>query len=232
MIIPASPEIITAILSNYHKITTYLQEIAKTSNYPVTDLMIVTKNQPENYIIPLLEAGHRFFGENRVQEAVQKWPTFKKMYPDIRLHLIGPLQRNKVHDALELFDNIETIDREKLIDSIMLHLQEKEVTSKQFIIQVNIGQELQKSGVLPIDLPKLIDFAQKIGLPIQGLMCIPPVGMDPTPYFKRLKELSIEHNLPKLSMGMSNDYPLAIALGSSWVRVGSDIFNTLQKEKK
>lgn len=227
MINPASPEIITAILSNYHKITTHLQELSKTSNHPPADLMVVTKNQPAEYVIPLLEAGHRFFGENRVQEATLKWPNLKKKYPDIRLHLIGPLQRNKVNNALNLFDGIEIIDQKKLIDSIVEQLQWAEATPKQFLVQVNIGQEPQKSGVLPEDLSKLLDYAHENSLPVKGLMCIPPAGEDPTLFFKQFKQLAIKHNLLQLSMGMSDDYPIAVALGSSWIRVGSSIFNPL-----
>lgn len=228
---PPSYENSSTILSNYHRIITNLSEIAKSIGLPPTQLMVVTKNQPIEKIIPLLEAGHRFFGENRVQEALLKWPGLKKKYPDCRLHLIGPLQRNKITDALHLFDGIESIDRENLVDSLAGRLQQFSATgiptTQQFLIQINVGQEPQKSGVLPEDFPKLYQYAIERALPINGLMCIPPADQDPTPYFTAFKELAKKYQLTKVSMGMSNDYPLAASLGASWARVGSRIFETL-----
>lgn len=228
---PSSDKYSSTILSNYHRIITNLSEIAKSTGLPPTQLMVVTKNQPIDKIIPLLEAGHRFFGENRVQEALLKWPGLKKKYPDCRLHLIGPLQRNKIKDALNLFDGIESIDRANLVDSITERLKWFEATgipiTQQFLIQVNVGREPQKSGVLPKDFPKLCQYAIERALPIKGLMSIPPADQDPIPYFTALKELAKKYQLTKVSMGMSNDYPLAAFLGASWVRVGTGIFETI-----
>ncbi len=215
---PNSP---STILSNFHKIKAELDD--------KTDLMVVTKNQPVENIIPILEAGHRFFGENRVQEALQKWIILKEQYANIRLHLIGPLQRNKVKDALVVFDGIETIDRASLIDAIVNHCLKDEdddfILTKQFLIQVNTGNEPQKSGVSSSDARQLLNHCYGKSLPVEGVMCIPPINEDPELHFRALKDLATELNLAVTSMGMSSDYPLAAALGASWVRVGSAIFN-------
>lgn len=188
-------------------------------------LMVVTKNQPVEAILPLLEVGHLLFGENRVQEALKKWPPLKGHYPQTRLHLIGPLQRNKVPDALKLFDTIETLDRVSLIETIAEYREKHPSSSKtNFLIQVNVGNEPQKSGVALDDFQELYEACQNAHLPVRGLMCIPPQQESPTPYFKLLKELTNAYNLPILSMGMSNDYREAIHEGASWVRIGSAIF--------
>lgn len=188
--------------------------------------MVVSKNQPIDQILPLLEAGHRLFGENRVQEAMQKWPSLKERFPDIRLHLIGPLQRNKIKQALGLFTMIETLDRLPLIDSICNHLNLKTSSCPPFLIQMNEAREPQKSGIWPENLQTFFKKCQENSLSIQGFMCIPPHGEDPTPYFKQMHDWREEYNLPFLSMGMSDDYLQAIPYGSSWVRLGTAIFGS------
>lgn len=219
-------------LTSYHRLLASIREEANLcrSSQGVEEnvfpqLMVVTKNQPVEAIIPLLEAGHLLFGENRVQEALNKWLPLKKQYPQARLHLIGPLQRNKVADALRLFDTIETLDRLNLVETIADALEKHDSPLKTvFLIQVNVGHEPQKSGVAVDDFQELYDACQDANLPIRGLMCIPPFQESPTPYFKLLKELATSYNLPILSMGMSNDFRDAIREGASWVRIGSAIF--------
>lgn len=196
-------------------------------NTSSTELMIVSKNQPIEKIQSYLDLGHRFFGENRVQESLLKWPSLREQYHHIRLHLIGPLQRNKVRKALELFDAIETIDRHTLVDTLSNALNDSSLTklTKNFLIQVNTGNEQQKSGVSPAQLPELLNYCEQKGLPISGLMCIPPQKEDSEKHFMLLKELALKHDLPKLSMGMSQDYQTAASLGASWVRIGTALFS-------
>ena len=183
--------------------------------------MIVTKNRSIEEIIELIKLGENIFGENRVQEAKKK---FNFQNPKIELHLIGPLQTNKVKDALGIFDVIQSIDRKKLIDCIHDHMN-KETKTKNFFIQVNIGNESQKSGVSIGDLPIIYDYAQKKELNIKGLMCIPPLNLDPKIFFEKMVEIKnqINPNL-NLSMGMSDDYKIALGCGSNLIRVGSLIF--------
>jgi pyridoxal phosphate enzyme (YggS family) len=187
-------------------------------------LLAITKNQSVEAILPLLEAGHRLFGENRVQEAAAKWATFRKTYPDIKLHYIGPLQTNKVKQALELFDVIESVDRPRLVETIAREWPNSPRLTQKILIQVNTGQEVQKSGVSPENLADLINSCRLHGMPVTGLMCIPPSHEDPGPHFQLLADLTHEYNLPDLSMGMSNDYALAIAKGATQVRIGTALF--------
>lgn len=186
-------------------------------------LLAVTKNQSADYIIPLLKAGQMRFGENRVQEAYTKWPLLKAEYPNCQLHLIGPLQTNKVREAIALFDVIETVDRINLADKIADELG-KNPKPLQLLIQVNIGHEPQKSGVLPDDFPALFAHCRARHLPIMGLMCIPPANQNPVPFFQNLAHLAALYHLPILSMGMSHDFETAIEYGASWVRIGSALF--------
>jgi pyridoxal phosphate enzyme (YggS family) len=183
-------------------------------------LIAVSKGQDAEKIKMALDAGQRHFGENRVQEAQAKWPALKKQYPDIVLHLIGPLQTNKVEDALALFDVIHTIDREKLAQKIVAS---KPRANQKFLLQVNTGHEIQKAGLRPEDV---LDFARSLQtqLPLCGLMCIPPVDQDPAPHFRMLAELAQKASLAELSMGMSGDYELAAQMGATMVRVGTAIF--------
>lgn len=187
-----------------------------------TQVMVVSKKKSVAEIRPLLEAGHRCFGENKVQEAAEKWAELLKEYPDIELHLIGPLQSNKVKEALVLFDAIHTIDREKLVDAIAKHRDDASRT-KRFYVQVNTGEEEQKSGVFPQEADDLIRYCDEKGIALDGLMCIPPLDDVAAMHFAFLRVLAARHGLKRLSMGMSGDYVIAAALGSSIVRVGSAI---------
>ena len=187
-------------------------------------LVAVSKFHGADAIIPVLEAGHRVFGENRVQEAVDKWPALKAQYPDIQLHCIGPLQTNKVRDAVGLFDVIETIDRPKLA-RVVAEEMARINRRPPCLIQVNTGREAQKAGVDPDHLDRFLDICLgEYALPIQGLMCIPKEGTDPTADFRLLAAAAARHHLGKISMGMSGDYKIAIACGATHVRVGTAIF--------
>lgn len=187
-------------------------------------LVAVSKTQPEGKILEALHAGHRLFGENRVQEAQQRWTGFRANYPDLKLHLIGPLQTNKVKDAVKLFDMIETLDREKLAEALAkeIHKQNRHLPC---LIQINTGNEEQKAGIQPEKLSEFLHYCRSTcGLDIRGLMCIPPVDESPAPHFALLKKLAQENGLTELSMGMSADYEKAIPLGATYVRVGTAIF--------
>ena len=175
-------------------------------------------------IQPVIDAGARVFGENRVQEAQGKWPALKSVTPNIELHLIGPLQSNKTADAVALFDCIQTIDRPKIAKSIASEMQKQGKNLKLFV-QVNTGSEPQKAGVLPDDTHEFVGWCQsEAGLTIEGLMCIPPFDENPGPHFALLRKLSRELGLKSLSMGMSADYLTATEFGATHVRVGSSIF--------
>jgi len=186
-------------------------------------IIAVSKLQPNERVELVLKSGHRVFGENRVQEANAKWPKFKEKFKNIELHLLGPLQRNKVRDAVELFDFIHTVDNIKLAQRISLMKEETGRCPKLFI-QVNTGKEPQKAGVDVDNLEKLLTICSELCLPVVGLMCIPPILEDPYPHFEVLKALKEKYNLSELSMGMSNDFEKAISAGASYIRVGSAIF--------
>lgn len=187
-------------------------------------LVAVTKTFRPEDIQPVLAAGHRLFGENRVQEAKAKWPELRARYPDIDLHLIGPLQSNKAKEAVALFDAIHTIDRPKIAAAIAAEM-EKQKKPLQLFIQVNTGEEAQKAGVLPKEAAGLLRRCQgELELAIAGLMCIPPVDEEPGVHFAFLAKLARDLGLEQLSMGMSADFEKAIAFGATHVRVGSQIF--------
>lgn len=191
---------------------------------PATRLVAVSKTVAEEDIREALRAGQRLFGENRVQEAARKFPALKAEYPGIELHLIGPLQTNKVREACALFDCIETLDRPRLAGALA---KERDHTGKspRLFIQVNTGEEPQKAGVMPGAADALIVYARDtLGLPVEGLMCIPPHDDDAAPHFALLKKLADAHGLPNLSMGMSADFELAVKFGATHVRVGSALF--------
>jgi hypothetical protein len=190
---------------------------------PQTRLVAVTKTHDAQRVRPALDAGHRAYGENRVQEAQHKWPALKTEYPDIELHLIGPLQTNKVKEAVALFDAIETVDRPKLAQALAAEIA-KSGRSPALFIQVNTGEEAQKAGVAPTEAPALIALCRELKLAVKGLMCIPPVDAEPAPHFALLRELAKAHGLDELSMGMSDDFETAIRFGASYVRVGTAIF--------
>lgn len=171
-----------------------------------------------------LAAGHRVFGENRVQEADDKWPALKADFPDVRLHLIGPLQRNKVRRAVDLFDVIETVDRPRLARALALEM-EASGSRPDCFIQVNTGEEPQKAGIIPAESDAFIGLCRdQLKLPVKGLMCIPPFGEDPSAHFDLLGEIARRNDLRELSMGMSADFEIAIGSGATFVRVGSAIF--------
>ena len=194
------------------------------NQYSNSELMIVTKNQKQEDIIDLIENGYSFFGENKVQEMAAKFSSLKPNY-NFTVHLIGPLQSNKVKLALTIADTIQSLDRIKLVNEIKKYWNAKSVT-KDFYIQVNIGEEQQKSGVNPNEVKTFYQYCIKQGLTISGLMCIPPNVKDPTKYFHRMLNIRNEINPKlKLSMGMSNDYILALKNQSNMIRVGSLIFD-------
>jgi len=187
-------------------------------------LVAVSKTHPAEEIEQAIRAGHRLFGENRVQEAQSKFPELKARYPDIRLHLIGPLQTNKLRDAIGLCDVIETLDREKLAQE-MVKERDKGRRLPDCYIQVNIGEEPQKAGIPPADADAFIRLCRdELRLPVTGLMAIPPVNDAPAPYFALLAEIAARNDIDILSMGMSGDYEIAIKLGATHVRVGTAIF--------
>lgn len=186
-------------------------------------LVAVTKTFEGEAIRPLFAEGQRVFGENRVQEAQSKWPALRDAFPDLELHLIGPLQSNKAEDAVALFDVIETVDREKIARALK-KAQEKLGVVRRFYVQVNTGDEPQKAGVSPADTVAFVKKCRDdIGLNIDGLMCIPPADQVAAPHFALLRKLAEELGLATLSMGMSSDYDIAIMMGATHVRVGSAI---------
>ena len=197
----------------------------------MTQLVAVSKTVPEAGIREALAAGQRLFGENRVQEAQGKYPALKREFPDLELHLIGPLQTNKVKDAGALFDVIQTLDRPKLADALA-DARDKSGRSPRLFLQVNTGEEPQKAGVLPREVAALIAHARKLELPLEGLMCIPPVDDDAAPHFAFLAKLARDHGLSQLSMGMSGDFELAVRFGATHVRVGTAIFGTRSKAQE
>lgn len=191
-------------------------------------LVAVSKTYGVKHIRPVLEAGHRRFGENRVQEAREKWPTLKAEYPDVELHLIGPLQSNKATEAVALFDVIQTVDRPKIAAALAKECKTQDKVL-QFYVQVNTGAEPQKAGIHPEDADAFIATClSEYGLNIVGLMCIPPVDNDPRPHFKMLKIIAERNHLKQLSMGMSSDFEIAIEEGATIVRIGSAIFGSRQ----
>ncbi|HEX8644397.1 MAG TPA: YggS family pyridoxal phosphate-dependent enzyme [Allosphingosinicella sp.] len=186
-------------------------------------LIAVSKTHPAEAIRPLLAAGHRVFGENRVQEAAAKWPELRGACPDVELHLIGRLQSNKAEEAVALFDAIHSVDRASLVSALAAAMAKAGRTPDCFL-QVNIGEEPQKGGCSPAMLPALLEEARAAGLPVAGLMAIPPAAVEPAPYFALLAKLARRHGLAGLSMGMSADYETAVTIGATHVRVGTDLF--------
>ncbi len=186
-------------------------------------LIAVAKTKPQSAVVEALQAGQMIFGENRVQESQGKYPDLRADWPDMELHLIGPLQTNKTRDAMALFDVIHTVDRPKLVRALAREAQALG-RCPSLLIQVNTGEEEQKAGVLPADTEALVALVRAEGLPLQGLMCIPPVEDAPSGHFAFLKRMADDLGLPWVSMGMSGDYPAAVELGATHIRVGSAIF--------
>lgn len=186
-------------------------------------LVAVSKQQPNERVEAVLKAGHRLFGENRVQEAAGKWPDFREKYPDVEVHLIGPLQTNKARQAFGLFQAIHSVDRPKLANTIA-RLAQEEGHCPDLFIQVNTGEEPQKAGMLPADTDSFVAECKAMDLPVRGLMCIPPVEEEASLHFALLAKIAARNGLDGLSMGMSGDFEKAIAFGATHVRVGSAIF--------
>ena len=187
-------------------------------------LVAVSKTQTAEMIEPVLDAGHRVFGENRMQEAMQKWPELRRTYPDVELHLIGPLQSNKVAEAVALFNVIQTVDREKIASALAREMKSQGQYPRLFV-QVNTGEEPQKAGILPSEADHFLHrLHHGLGLEISGLMCLPPLGEEPVRHFRLLADIALRNSIPELSMGMSGDFAAAIQAGATLVRIGTAIF--------
>lgn len=196
--------------------------IARRKDSDIT-LIAISKTKPVEEIEPLIVQGQRAFGENRVQEAQAKWPELKARYPDIELHLVGQLQSNKAEDAVALFDAIHSVDRPSLVTALAKAMDKLDRRIPCFI-QVNIGAEEQKGGCAVADLPDLLAQVREAGLPLAGLMCVPPADIEAAPFFALLAKLAADNGLSGLSMGMSGDFETAITLGATHIRVGSALF--------
>lgn len=188
-------------------------------------LVAVSKTHPAEAILPLIHDGQRVFGENRVQEADAKWPALQEAYPDVLLHLVGQLQSNKAEDAVRRFDCIHSLDRPSLLTALAKAM-DKVGRRVPLFVQVNIGDEDQKGGCAVTDLPALLTEARGADLPVIGLMCVPPAGIEAAPFFALMAKLADDHGLPQRSMGMSDDFETAVMLGATHVRVGSALFGT------
>ena len=208
-------------INNLVSIQTELK--TKLKNFEKLNIIAVSKTFKNEDILPLIHHGHKHFGENKVQEAVEKWSILKKESPKINLHMIGKLQTNKVKFAVQIFDYIHSVDSEKLARKIA---EEQNKTNKRIkiFLQVNIGDENQKSGINKNEVSQLLSFSEEIGLNVIGLMCIPPANIDPENYFKEMNQLNRTLGLKELSMGMSSDYFTAVKHLSTYVRIGSSIF--------
>ena len=206
-------------------IRTRMAAAAKLARRPSEDIQLiaVSKTRSVEDIVPLILQGQMLFGENRVQEAAQKWPALKEQHSGIQLHLIGQLQSNKAEEAVALFDVIHSVDRLSLVIALGKAMQKLQRAVPCFI-QVNIGAEAQKGGCSVAELPDLLKAAQESDIPVAGLMCIPPADVEAAPFFALLAELSARHGLPQLSMGMSEDFDTAIMMGATYVRVGTALF--------
>ena len=198
-------------------------EVAAGRPEGATQLIAVSKVQPNERVEAVLDEGHRLYGENKVQEAAGKWPAFRERYEGVKVHLIGPLQTNKARQAMQLFEAIHSVDRPKLAQTLARLAQELGQCPDLFI-QVNTGEEAQKAGILPADADAFIAECRDLDLPVQGLMCIPPVEEEAALHFALLAKIAARNGLPGLSMGMSSDFEKAVSFGATHVRVGSAIF--------
>ena len=213
-------------VANLHEVEAAMAAAAEAAGRSddLPTLVAVSKTYPAEAIRPVLEAGQRCFGENRVQEAMGKWPALKADFPDTELHLIGPLQTNKARDAVRLFDAIETLDRPKLAKAMAKAMAEEGKRPKLFV-QINTGLEPQKAGIAPADADAFLKSCrEEHGLTIEGLMCIPPFGENPALHFALLEKIARRNGIAGLSMGMSADYETAIGFGATHIRVGTAIF--------
>ena len=214
------------VISNFKRTLLQVNKAACISKRRVSDIkmMAVSKTQTANTIRPLLEIGHLVFGENQVVEAEQKWPNLQRQFPNTQLHLIGALQANKVKRAVGIFDVIQTVDRLKIAKKITREAQEQNRMVECYV-QINVGEEKQKAGVFPNVADEFIsECLNEVMLPLTGLMCIPPQGHDPGPYFNLLATIGKRNSLKNLSMGMSEDFSVAISCGATEIRVGAGIF--------
>ncbi len=212
----------TTPLTDIHARIAQAAKLARRAPSDVT-LIAVSKTQPADRIEPLLAAGQRAFGENRVQEAAEKWPALRAAYPDVTLHLIGQLQSNKADEAVALFDCIHSLDRPSLV-AALARAMDRAGRQVPCFVQANIGAEDQKGGCPLADLPSLLVQARAANVPVIGLMCLPPAGIEPAPFFALLDKLARDHGLAGRSMGMSDDFETAIMLGATHIRVGSALF--------
>ena len=206
-------------------IKTRIEKAEKSVNKSIgsTQLIAVSKVQPNERVLNVLKQGHQVFGENKVQEAQSKWPAFRENFSNVKVHLIGPLQSNKVKQAVELFDAIHTVDRLKLAQKLSNEVQIQGKAPEMFI-QINTGEEKQKSGIIPSEADQFISDCFSLDLPIKGLMVIPPIYEEPSLHFGLLQKIAHRNGLTGLSMGMSSDFESAIAMGATHIRVGSAIF--------
>lgn len=217
------------IINNYHSVCERIKIAAESvgRDYDSVCLIVVTKTFDSEVFLPLIDLGHKDFGENKVQEAENKWLTILRDHPDIKLHLIGHLQSNKVKKAMELFHSIHTIDSPKRVNEVLKNINNPNNVCEEYFIELNMANEEQKTGLNQKDLKDLVDLINKNKIKgCNGLMCIPPYEEEPSPYFLLLNKISKKHNLQKLSMGMSSDFEKAIQFGATHVRVGSEIFGS------
>ncbi|MDQ2066351.1 YggS family pyridoxal phosphate-dependent enzyme [Xinfangfangia sp. CPCC 101601] len=198
-------------------------EVAAGREVGSVELIAVSKLQPSARVEAVLEAGHRLFGENYVQESLGKWPGWRERFAGVKVHMIGPLQTNKAKQAVETFDAIHSVDRPSLAEKLARMAEQRGVSPEVFV-QVNTGAEPQKAGVLPEQTDEFVSACRMMGLPVAGLMCIPPDGEDSAPHFAMLRDMAQRNGLSGLSMGMSSDFEAAIAHGATHIRVGSAIF--------
>jgi pyridoxal phosphate enzyme (YggS family) len=222
----AAPEIAAAVAASLRQVRARIDAAAAAAGRAGAEvtLVAVSKVQPLTRVQAALDAGHRVFGENRVQEAQQRWTDLRPRYPDLRLHLVGPLQSNKAADAVALFDVIETVDRPKLA-RVLAEAMHRQGRRLPCFVQVNTGEEPQKAGVAPAEADALIAACRDDhGLDIVGCMCIPPLDQEPAPHFALLREIARRNGLSQLSMGMSADFEVAVAFGATHVRLGTSVF--------
>lgn len=211
------------LATRYAALQQALARAPRPSGAAVPQLVGASKTQPEALLREAIALGMRAFGENRVQEAQEKWPPLREAHPGLALHLIGPLQSNKAREAVALFDVIQTIDRVKIAEAVANEAARAGKTPR-LLVQVNIGEEPQKSGVLPAELPGLLAACEGFGLSISGLMCVPPADHNRAPYFALMQRLAGRYGMAELSMGMSSDYLTAVRFGATMVRVGTALF--------
>lgn len=224
----ANPQELSGIAANLAAVRARLVLAARSAGRDpaAVELVAISKTQPGEIVAAALDAGQRLFGENRVQEAQAKYPALKARYPDLRLHLVGPLQSNKAGDAVALFDAIETVDRPRLAEMLAREI-DRQGKRPACFVQVNTGAEPQKAGVAPEAADGFIAQCRTDwNLPLAGLICVPPAGADPAPHFSLLADIAARNGLRQLSMGMSGDFEIAIAHGATLIRIGTAIFGS------